>query len=187
MRPCRGDCRTNWFFGSIVAIDHGSDLARLRFRTTIRSGRFPSTSKDATATALWNPARNTRAVRRDLRGARRVNRSGKRQTRGEVHFACTSGTARSVPRAIAGHNRAMGLLISVVVDISPKFGIMKLRNQDMRTGSHSTHGFLIAAGDGIARDTTLANASIYDIAPTILTTRASRSHPRCKGRPLFSR
>jgi predicted AlkP superfamily phosphohydrolase/phosphomutase len=69
---------------------------------------------------------------------------------------------------------------------SPKFGTLKLRDQDLRTGSHSAHGFLIAAGDGIPRGASISGASIYDIAPTIM--HAAGVHPpsECEGSVLFA-
>ena len=51
---------------------------------------------------------------------------------------------------------------------SPRLGELRLRDQDARTGSHTPHGFFIAAGPGIARGAQLCGHSIYDVAPTIL-------------------
>ena len=68
---------------------------------------------------------------------------------------------------------------------SPKFGTIQLRTQDLRTGSHTAHGFLIAAGNGIPSGATIAGASIYDIVPTILDFAGVPSPAACEGRPLF--
>jgi predicted AlkP superfamily phosphohydrolase/phosphomutase len=51
---------------------------------------------------------------------------------------------------------------------SPRFGALRLSGQDSRTGGHSSHGFVIAAGPGISAGRELAGHSIYDIAPTVL-------------------
>lgn len=51
---------------------------------------------------------------------------------------------------------------------SPRLGTLNLRGQDSRTGGHSTRGFLLASGPGIAANTELTGHSIFDIAPTIL-------------------
>ncbi len=68
---------------------------------------------------------------------------------------------------------------------SPRFGTIELRNQDSRSGSHSTRGFLLAAGDGIPRAATITGASIYDMVPTIMDTAGLRAPAECEGRPLF--
>jgi predicted AlkP superfamily phosphohydrolase/phosphomutase len=68
---------------------------------------------------------------------------------------------------------------------SPRFRTMKLRGHDFRTGSHTTNGFVIATGAGIAMGAVISDASIYDFAPTIM--HAAGIHPpsQCEGRPLF--
>jgi predicted AlkP superfamily phosphohydrolase/phosphomutase len=68
---------------------------------------------------------------------------------------------------------------------SPRFGTVELRDQDSRNGSHTPHGFLIAAGDRIAKGATLSGASIYDIVPTILNAAGVRTPEACEGHPLF--
>ena len=53
---------------------------------------------------------------------------------------------------------------------SPRFGTLEIVNQDGRTGSHTSRGFVIAAGPGVPAGTVLEGHSIYDVAPTILAT-----------------
>ena len=70
---------------------------------------------------------------------------------------------------------------------SPNFGTINLPVQDLRTGSHTAHGFLIASGGGIPCGATLMGASILDVAPTILHTAGVNPPEACEGRPLFPR
>jgi predicted AlkP superfamily phosphohydrolase/phosphomutase len=51
---------------------------------------------------------------------------------------------------------------------SPRFGTLRLRRQDGRSGSHSEHGFVLAIGPGVEARRELTGGSIYDIAPTVL-------------------
>jgi predicted AlkP superfamily phosphohydrolase/phosphomutase len=67
---------------------------------------------------------------------------------------------------------------------SPRFGTLRLRRQDARTGGHSSHGFVIAAGPGIPAGVELAGHSIYDIAPTVLEVAGISGLPDLDGRPL---
>ena len=69
---------------------------------------------------------------------------------------------------------------------SPRFGTLELPIQDSRKGSHTEHGFLIAAGEGIARGAKIAQASIYDFMPTIMNTARVPIPAACEGRPLFT-
>ena len=69
---------------------------------------------------------------------------------------------------------------------SPRFGTMKPRGHDSRTGSHTRDGFVIATGDGIARGAAVSRASIYDFAPTILNCAGISVPAACEGRPLFA-
>jgi predicted AlkP superfamily phosphohydrolase/phosphomutase len=68
---------------------------------------------------------------------------------------------------------------------SPRFGTVELRNQDARTGSHATHAFMLASGEGIPRGATISGASIFDLVPTILYGAGMRAPTTCEGRPLF--
>jgi predicted AlkP superfamily phosphohydrolase/phosphomutase len=70
---------------------------------------------------------------------------------------------------------------------SPRFGTVQLRDQDSRSGSHTAHGFLIAAGDGIPRGATICGASIYDIVPTIMDAAGLRAPAACEGHPLLDK
>jgi predicted AlkP superfamily phosphohydrolase/phosphomutase len=68
---------------------------------------------------------------------------------------------------------------------SPRFGTIELRDQDTRSGSHTSHGFLLAMGEGIAPGTIISGASIYDFVPTIMNTAGLHAPAGCEGRPLF--
>ncbi len=67
---------------------------------------------------------------------------------------------------------------------SPRFGTLRIRRQDGRTGTHTPHGFLLAAGPGIPANLELAGRSIYDIAPTVLQTAGVPIPAHLDGRPL---
>ncbi len=67
---------------------------------------------------------------------------------------------------------------------SPRFGTLRLRGQDARTGGHSSHGFVIATGPGVPAGAELAGHSIYDIAPTVLDAAGVAAQPDLDGRPL---
>jgi predicted AlkP superfamily phosphohydrolase/phosphomutase len=69
---------------------------------------------------------------------------------------------------------------------SPRFGTLRVRRQDARTGSHTPRGFLLAKGPGIPAGGVLQGASIYDIAPTVLQAAGVESSVRFDGRPLLS-
>lgn len=51
---------------------------------------------------------------------------------------------------------------------SPRFGTLQIRQQDARTGGHSSHGFVLMTGPGVPSGVQLPQGSIYDIAPTVL-------------------
>lgn len=51
---------------------------------------------------------------------------------------------------------------------SPRFGTLRIRQQDSRTGSHTPRGFFVAAGPEIPAGQRLSGHSVYDIAPTVL-------------------
>jgi predicted AlkP superfamily phosphohydrolase/phosphomutase len=51
---------------------------------------------------------------------------------------------------------------------SPRFGTLRVRRQDARSGSHTPHGFVLFHGPGIRAGSSQQGHSIYDIAPTIL-------------------
>lgn len=51
---------------------------------------------------------------------------------------------------------------------SPRIGTVSGENPERRTGAHRPYGFLLASGKHISRGKTVEDASIMDIAPTIL-------------------
>jgi predicted AlkP superfamily phosphohydrolase/phosphomutase len=51
---------------------------------------------------------------------------------------------------------------------SPRFGTLEIKQQDSRTGGHSSHGFVLMTGPDIPANLELPHSSIYDIAPTVL-------------------
>ena len=67
---------------------------------------------------------------------------------------------------------------------SPRFGTLRLRQQDARTGSHTPYGFVVVTGPGVAAGTELARCSIYDIAPTVLEAAGVPLPEDLDGRPL---
>ena len=67
---------------------------------------------------------------------------------------------------------------------SPRFGTLRLRRQDGRSGSHTPHGFAILAGQGVPAGVELTGRSIYDIAPTVLDAAGVPIPPDLDGRPL---
>ncbi|HVX65186.1 MAG TPA: alkaline phosphatase family protein [Bryobacteraceae bacterium] len=70
---------------------------------------------------------------------------------------------------------------------SPRFGDLSIPRQDGRTGGHTPHGFVLAAGPGIPAGVELAGHSIYDIAPTILTNAGVPVPESMDGTPLATR
>jgi predicted AlkP superfamily phosphohydrolase/phosphomutase len=67
---------------------------------------------------------------------------------------------------------------------SPRFGTLRLQQQDARTGSHTPHGFVIVTGSGVAAGAELAGCSIYDIAPTVLEAAGVALPADLDGQPL---
>ena len=51
---------------------------------------------------------------------------------------------------------------------SPRFGTLRIRRQDSRSGSHTPQSFLLATGPGVPAGVELEGCSTYDIAPTVL-------------------
>ncbi len=51
---------------------------------------------------------------------------------------------------------------------SPRIGTVSGRLPDVRSGAHTTYGFLLGAGRDIAGHGTLPDANIMDVAPTVL-------------------
>ena len=67
---------------------------------------------------------------------------------------------------------------------SPRFGVLRLRKLDSRTGSHMPHGFLVARGPGFPAGVTLEGCSVYDIVPTILQGAGVAIPDELDGRPI---
>jgi predicted AlkP superfamily phosphohydrolase/phosphomutase len=67
---------------------------------------------------------------------------------------------------------------------SPRFGTLRLRRQDGRSGSHTPHGFVLLAGQGVPAGVELTGRSIYDIAPTVLEAAGVPIPPDLDGTPL---
>lgn len=70
-----------------------------------------------------------------------------------------------------------------VID-SPRFGRLRIRRQDSRTGSHTPRGFFLASGPGVSAGIELHGHSIYDIAPTVLEAARVPLPPDFDGAPL---
>jgi predicted AlkP superfamily phosphohydrolase/phosphomutase len=67
---------------------------------------------------------------------------------------------------------------------SPRIGTLRLRQQDGRTGGHSTRGLVLAMGPGIPSGAQLVGCSTYDIAPTVLEAAGVAVPPDMDGHPL---
>jgi len=69
---------------------------------------------------------------------------------------------------------------------SPALGRLKIRMQDSRSGSHTPRGFLLARGYGESPGQDLGGATLYDIAPTVLSAAGVDQPDAMRGRPLLS-
>ncbi|HKC62977.1 MAG TPA: alkaline phosphatase family protein [Pyrinomonadaceae bacterium] len=67
---------------------------------------------------------------------------------------------------------------------SPRFGTLRLRTQDSRSGSHTPLGFVLVKGAGVPAGVELANHSIYDIAATVLEVAGVAAPSDLDGQPL---
>jgi predicted AlkP superfamily phosphohydrolase/phosphomutase len=67
---------------------------------------------------------------------------------------------------------------------SPRFGTLRVRRQDARSGSHTAHGFALFHGPGIRAGPLAEGHSIYDIAPTILAEAGVGIPLHLDGRPI---
>jgi predicted AlkP superfamily phosphohydrolase/phosphomutase len=67
---------------------------------------------------------------------------------------------------------------------SPRFGTLAIKQQDSRTGGHSSHGFVLMAGPDVPSGLELPRSSIYDIAPTVLQAANVPIPDEMDGRPL---
>ncbi len=70
--------------------------------------------------------------------------------------------------------------------LRPCLGRLKIRMQDSRSGSHTPRGFLLARGYGESPGQDLGRATLYDIAPTVLSAAAVDQPDALRGHPLFS-
>jgi predicted AlkP superfamily phosphohydrolase/phosphomutase len=66
---------------------------------------------------------------------------------------------------------------------SPRFGLVEGVNPDPRPGTHSTAGFLLAAGEGISPGRRV-QAHLADVAPTVLALLGMTRAPDLDGKPL---
>jgi hypothetical protein len=67
---------------------------------------------------------------------------------------------------------------------SPRFGRLRIRQQDSRSGSHTPHGFLISTGSNVEPQSDPVIRSIYDIAPTVLRQAGVTAGADIDGKPL---
>ena len=67
---------------------------------------------------------------------------------------------------------------------SPRFGTLRVRRQDARSGGHTPHGFALFHGPGIRPGLTPQGHSIYDIAPTILAGAGVAIPQHLDGQPI---
>lgn len=67
---------------------------------------------------------------------------------------------------------------------SPRFGTLEIKQQDARTGGHSSHGFVLMTGPDVPHGLQLPCGSIYDIAPTVLQAANVPVPQEMDGRPL---
>lgn len=68
---------------------------------------------------------------------------------------------------------------------SPRIGRLRVRRQDSRSGTHTHQGFLLARGYAAGPGTILPRASLYDIAPTVLSAAGVERRGIMDGRSLF--
>jgi predicted AlkP superfamily phosphohydrolase/phosphomutase len=67
---------------------------------------------------------------------------------------------------------------------SPRFGTLRIRQQDGRTGGHSEHGFLLMVGADVPVAATMNGYCLYDIAPTVLEYAGVSCPGDFDGRPI---
>jgi predicted AlkP superfamily phosphohydrolase/phosphomutase len=68
---------------------------------------------------------------------------------------------------------------------SPRIGTVSGVIPDKRSGAHTTHGFMVACGEGIRKTRDLAPADIVDIAPTVLLLQGMAAPAYMDGRALI--
>jgi len=73
--------------------------------------------------------------------------------------------------------------------VSPQYGGLDWptpgHHPQGRSGNHWPRGFLMAAGDTISPGTAIENATIMDVAPTVLSLLGAQIPPHFRGRVLF--
>ncbi len=69
---------------------------------------------------------------------------------------------------------------------SPRFGTLRLRRQDARSGSHTPHGFVLMKGPGVPAGVELTGRTIYDITPTVLEAAGVPTPPDLDGHSLHT-
>lgn len=67
---------------------------------------------------------------------------------------------------------------------SSRFGVMRIRTQDSRSGSHTPLGFVLISGPAVPPGVEMERRSIYDIAPTVLEAAGVPIPERMDGHPL---
>jgi predicted AlkP superfamily phosphohydrolase/phosphomutase len=67
---------------------------------------------------------------------------------------------------------------------SPRFGRLRVSNQDVRTGGHTPTGFVIVRGEGIPAGAKLTGHSILDLVPTFLAAAGVQAPDGLDGHPL---
>ena len=68
---------------------------------------------------------------------------------------------------------------------SPRLGTLQMRRQDARSGSHSSHGFLLLHGPDVPAGRVVVGQTIYDIAPTVLRLAGVSVPHHMDGKPLL--
>ncbi|HEX5229748.1 MAG TPA: alkaline phosphatase family protein [Bryobacteraceae bacterium] len=68
---------------------------------------------------------------------------------------------------------------------SPALGRLRIRMQDNRSGSHTPRGFVLARGYGAAPGEDAGQATLYDVAPTVLHAAGVAQPNAMHGHPLF--
>ena len=69
---------------------------------------------------------------------------------------------------------------------SPALGRLKIRMQDNRSGSHTPYGFLLARGYGVIAGADLGRATLYDVAPTVISAAGLQPPDHMQGCALFA-
>jgi predicted AlkP superfamily phosphohydrolase/phosphomutase len=103
-----------------------------------------------------------------------------------------------VKRVTLTHDEFHGPYLDVLPDItvlwdqtfpwdslqSPRFGTLRLRRQDSRSGSHTPLGFILINGTNVPANIEVSDRSIYDIAATVLHVAGVPIPPDLDGQPF---